>query len=33
MGAAARAHVAAVYGWEHSVDRMLACYLALPRAA
>jgi glycosyltransferase involved in cell wall biosynthesis len=33
MGAAARAHVAAVYDWERCVDRMLACYLALSRAA
>jgi glycosyltransferase involved in cell wall biosynthesis len=33
MGTAARAHVAAVYDWERCVDRMLACYLALPRAA
>ena len=33
LGAAARAHVAATYDWERCVDRMLACYLALPRAA
>lgn len=33
LGAAARAHVAATYDWQACVDRMLACYLALPRAA
>jgi glycosyltransferase involved in cell wall biosynthesis len=33
MGRAAREHVAREYAWEACVERMLACYLALPRTA